>query len=51
MYGIPGMIVRRLGQLIPVMLVSSFVVFSLVYLMPGDPAVILAGDYATAERV
>lgn len=51
MYGISGMIIRRLGQLVPVMIVSTFVVFSLVFLMPGDPAIILAGEYATAERV
>ncbi|WP_234811089.1 ABC transporter permease [Xaviernesmea oryzae] len=38
-------------QLLPVMIVATFVVFSLVYLMPGDPAVMIAGDYATAERI
>jgi peptide/nickel transport system permease protein len=51
MYGIPGMVARRLIQLVPVMIVATFVVFSLVYLMPGDPAVTIAGDYATEERV
>jgi len=51
MYGIPGMIARRLTQLVPVMIVATFVVFSLVYLMPGDPAIMIAGDYASAERI
>lgn len=51
MNSIVHMILRRLSQLVPVMIVATFVVFSLVYLMPGDPALVLAGDYATAERV
>jgi len=51
MSGITGMIVRRLWQLLPVMVVATFVVFSLVYLVPGDPAIIIAGDYATEERI
>lgn len=51
MNSIAQMILRRLSQLVPVMIVATFVVFSLVYLMPGDPALVLAGDYATAERV
>lgn len=51
MYGVPGMVARRLMQLLPVMIVATFVVFSLVYLMPGDPAITIAGDYATPERI
>ncbi|MBP2559288.1 peptide/nickel transport system permease protein [Neorhizobium galegae] len=51
MYGVPGMIAQRLMQLVPVMIVATFVVFSLVYMMPGDPAMMIAGDYATAERI
>ncbi|MFN4273426.1 MAG: ABC transporter permease [Aliihoeflea sp.] len=45
------MIARRLVQLLPVMVVSTFVVFSLVYLMPGDPAIAIAGEYASDERI
>ena len=51
MHGITGMIIRRVGQIIPVALVGTFVVFSLVFLMPGDPAMIIAGEYATPERI
>jgi len=51
MHGIAGMIARRLGQLVPVAIVATFVVFSLVFLMPGDPAIIIAGEYATPERI
>jgi peptide/nickel transport system permease protein len=38
-----GLIVRRLLALIPLLLVVSFVVFSLTYLLPGDPATTIAG--------
>jgi peptide/nickel transport system permease protein len=31
------------------MAVVAFVVFSLLYLTPGDPAAIIAGDIATDE--
>jgi peptide/nickel transport system permease protein len=31
--------------------VATFVVFSLLHLVPGDPAIALAGDYATKERI
>ncbi|MEN3264034.1 ABC transporter permease [Pseudonocardia sp.] len=40
---------RRALQWVPVLLVSSLVVFSIVHLLPGDPAVSLAGpDASTA---
>lgn len=44
-------IVRRLLATIPVMGVVALFVFSLLYLTPGDPAVIIAGDFATADDV
>ena len=33
------------------MVVVAFVVFSLLYLTPGDPAVVIAGDIATEDGV
>lgn len=42
---------RRLLAIIPVMVVVAFVVFSLLYLSPGDPALVLAGETATPEEV
>src|SRR5262249_40501293 len=42
---------RRLWQLLPIVIFATFVVFSLLQLVPGDPAVTLAGDYASKERV
>jgi peptide/nickel transport system permease protein len=42
---------RRLWQLLPIAVFATFVVFSLLQLVPGDPAVTLAGDYASKERI
>ena len=44
-------IVRRLFATIPVMGVVALFVFSLLYLAPGDPAAVIAGDLATAEDI
>jgi peptide/nickel transport system permease protein len=44
-------IVRRMLATIPVMGVVAIFVFSLLYLSPGDPAVIIAGDTATLEDI
>jgi peptide/nickel transport system permease protein len=42
---------RRLLATIPVMGVVAIFVFSLLYIAPGDPAAIIAGDLATAEDI
>lgn len=42
---------RRLLQVVPVIILATLTVFSLIQLVPGDPAITLAGDYATPERV
>jgi peptide/nickel transport system permease protein len=39
-----GFLLRRLGQIIPTLFVVSLLVFGLQQLMPGDPALILAGE-------
>lgn len=44
-------IVRRLIQLIPVLLGVTIIVFSLMHLTPGNPALILAGENAPPETV
>ena len=46
-----GYILRRLLATIPVMLIVALVVFLLLHLTPGDPAAIIAGDYARPEDV
>ena len=44
-------VVRRVLATIPVMAVVALFVFSLLYLAPGDPAAVIAGDQATPEDV
>ncbi|MHC0039508.1 ABC transporter permease [Pseudoneobacillus sp. C159] len=44
-------IIRRLLQMIPVLLGVVLVVFLIMQLVPGDPAVLLAGESATPEQV
>ena len=39
-----GFVLRRIGQIIPTLVILSFMIFGLQQLMPGDPAVILAGE-------
>lgn len=43
--------VIRLAQAIPVLLVSSVIVFSVLQLAPGDPALLRAGAEATEEEI
>jgi peptide/nickel transport system permease protein len=43
--------IRRIFATIPVMLTVAFFVFSLLYLAPGDPAAIIAGDQATPADI
>jgi peptide/nickel transport system permease protein len=44
-------IVRRVLATIPVMAVVAIFVFALLYLSPGDPAAIIAGDTATVDDI
>lgn len=44
-------IIRRLLLLIPILLAVSFIVFSLLYITPGDPAQMMLGESATPEAV
>ena len=44
-------VLSRLLAVVPVMAVVALVVFSLLYLSPGDPAAVLAGDQATLEDI
>lgn len=44
-------IIRRVLATIPVMAVVALFVFSLLYLAPGDPAAVIAGDQATPDDV
>jgi len=44
-------IIRRLLATIPVMGVVAIFVFSLLYIAPGDPAAVIAGDLATTDDI
>jgi peptide/nickel transport system permease protein len=43
--------VRRILFMIPVALIVSFLTFMMIHLIPGDPARILLGEYATPQTV
>ncbi len=44
-------LLQRLVATIPVLGVVAIAVFALLHVTPGDPAVIIAGDYATTEDI
>ncbi len=44
-------IITRLLNLVPVVLLITFLVFLVTYLIPGDPALMLLGNEATPEQV
>jgi peptide/nickel transport system permease protein len=44
-------VVRRILATIPVMVLVALFVFSLLYIAPGDPAAVIAGDQATPADV
>src|SRR5271154_2288558 len=44
-------VVRRVVATIPVMAVVALFVFSLLYIAPGDPAAVIAGDQASPDDI
>lgn len=46
-----GFLIRRLLQALPVLFGVSVGVFMMIHLVPGDPAELIAGQYATPEDV
>jgi len=44
-------LIRRVLATIPVMAIVALFVFSLLYIAPGDPAAVIAGDQATPQDV
>lgn len=44
-------VIRRLLQLVPVVFAASIIVFSIMHIIPGDPAVLILGFEATPEQV
>lgn len=46
-----SLLASRLVMTVPVLVLSTFLVFSILELVPGDVALVLAGDSATPERL
>lgn len=44
-------IIKRILSVIPVLFIVSVVIFSLIHLVPGDPATAMLGDLATEEDI
>jgi len=44
-------VLKRVLATIPVFVVVTVFVFLLLHMTPGDPAVVIAGDYATTEQI
>ena len=46
-----GYILRRLAQLLPVLLLASIGIWGMIYAVPGDPVAVIVGENATPEQV
>ncbi|MBI3977682.1 MAG: ABC transporter permease [Chloroflexi bacterium] len=49
--GLGRYVVRRLLEMVPVVLIIIVLNFTIIRLAPGDPAIVLAGEYASKEHV
>jgi len=46
-----GFILRRLAQLLPVLLIASTGIWAMIYAVPGDPVAVIVGENATPEQM
>ncbi|MBQ0827221.1 ABC transporter permease [Streptomyces tagetis] len=46
-----GFVLRRLAQLVPVVVMAALAVWALVYALPGDPAAVLGGVNASDQEI
>jgi peptide/nickel transport system permease protein len=46
-----GFVLRRLAQLLPVLLLASIGIWGMIYAVPGDPVAVIVGENATPEQV
>lgn len=46
-----GLVIRRVLAAVPVLVLVGLIIFSILYVAPGDPAVVIAGDRASAEEI
>ena len=46
-----GFILRRLAQLLPVLLIASTGIWAMIYAVPGDPVAVIVGENASPEQM
>lgn len=46
-----GIVLRRLGGAVPILLIVSLVTFAMIHLVPGDPSAAIAGLSATPQMI
>ena len=46
-----GFNVRRLAQLLPVLLIASLGIWAMIYAVPGSPVAVIVGENATPEQI
>ncbi len=44
-------ILRRLAQMLPVLLLASFAIFAMIYAVPGGPVAVIVGENASQEEI
>ena len=44
-------VLRRLLQMLPVLLVASFAIFAMIYAVPGGPVAVIVGENAGPEEI
>ena len=51
LYRMGNFLIKRIAATIPVMIIVAIIVFTLIRLVPGDPAAVIAGNMATNEDI
>lgn len=46
-----GYVLRRLFQMLPVLLIASFAIFAMIYAVPGGPVAVIVGENAGQEEI
>ena len=46
-----GYVLRRIMQLLPVLLIASLCIWAMIYAVPGGPVGVIVGENATQEQI
>ena len=46
-----GLTLRRILQLLPVLLIASLCIWAMIYAVPGGPVGVIVGENATQEQI